>query len=131
MTALTATADRTRFLRLALTLDAVVTGVNGLAYLAAASVLSDLLGPGAGMLRGIGAFLLVYGLAVGLLATRPNRAGVIGVIALNALWAVESVVAVVTGMVEFTTAGAAWAILQALVVAGFAGLQYTGLRRAR
>src|SRR5690625_1760606 len=44
-------------LRFALTLDAVVTGANGAAYLVAAGALDDLLGVPTGLLRGIGAFL--------------------------------------------------------------------------
>ncbi|MFG3436927.1 hypothetical protein ACGF0J_06755 [Nonomuraea sp. NPDC047897] len=133
MTALTVTADRTKFLRLALAADAVVTGVNGLAYLAAAGLLSDLLGPGTGLLRGVGVFLLGYGLAVGFLASRPviSAAGTKAVIALNVVWAVASVAVVVTGAAAFTTVGAVWAILQALVVLVFAELQVMGLRRAR
>jgi hypothetical protein len=132
MTVLTNT-DHARFLRLTLVLDAVVTGVNGLVYLAAAGPASDLLGPEAGLLREIGAFLLVYGAAVGLLASRRviNPAATKAVIALNALWTLGSVLAVVTGAAEFTTIGAVWAIAQALVVAAFAELQIMGLRRLR
>ncbi|KAB8193262.1 hypothetical protein FH608_023550 [Nonomuraea phyllanthi] len=131
--ALTVTADRTRFLRLALAADAVVTGVNGLAYLAFAAPVSDLLGPGAGPLRGIGAFLLAYGVAVGLLAARRtiSPAATRAVIALNVIWTLGSVVAVVTGAADLTTAGAIWTIAQALVVGVFAELQITGLRRTR
>ncbi|MGW4406360.1 hypothetical protein ACWEJ6_20175 [Nonomuraea sp. NPDC004702] len=133
MTALTVTADRTRFLRLALVADAVVTGVNGLVYLALAGPASDLLGPGAGLLREIGIFLLVYGAAVGLLASRPaiNPAAVKAVIGLNIAWTLGSVAAVVTGALDFSTLGAVWAIAQALVVGLFAELQITGLRKAR
>ncbi|MEU7836176.1 hypothetical protein [Nonomuraea sp. NPDC049129] len=132
MTALTLT-DRARFLRLALASDAVVTGVNGLVYLAAAGPASDLLGPDAGLLRAIGVFLLAYGAAVGLLASRHviSPAATKAVIALNAVWTVGSVAAVVTGMTEFTTPGAVWAIGQALVVGVFAELQIMGLRRLR
>jgi hypothetical protein len=132
MTVLTMT-DHARFLRLTLVLDAVVTGVNGLVYLAAAGPASDLLGPDAGLLREIGGFLLVYGAAVGLLASRRviNPAATKAVIALNALWILGSVLAVVTGAAEFTTIGAVWAIAQALVVAAFAELQIMGLRRLR
>ncbi|WP_433518332.1 hypothetical protein ACQP2T_24070 [Nonomuraea sp. CA-143628] len=130
MTALTVT-DRARFLRLALASDAVVTGVNGLVYLAAAGPASDLLGPDAGLLRAIGVFLLAYGAAVGLLAGRRtiSPAATKAVIALNAAWTLASVAAVVTGATEFTTPGAVWAIGQALVVGVFAELQIMGLRR--
>ncbi|MEQ4719371.1 hypothetical protein [Nonomuraea sp. B19D2] len=132
-TALTVTADRTKFLRLALAADAVVTGVNGLVYLAFAAPVSDLLGPGAGLLREIGAFLLVYGAAVGLLATRRtiSPAATRAVIALNIIWTLGSIAAVVTGAAAFTTIGAVWAIAQALVVGVFAELQITGLRKTR
>ncbi|MEV0388353.1 hypothetical protein [Nonomuraea sp. NPDC050643] len=133
MTALTVTADRTKFLRLALAADAVVTGGNGLIYLALAAPVSTLLGPDAGLLRGIGVFLLVYGAAVGLLATRRpiSPAATKAVIALNVIWTLGSVGTVVAGAADFTTIGAIWAIAQALVVAGFAELQIMGLRRSR
>ncbi|MFB4291838.1 hypothetical protein ACBI99_29600 [Nonomuraea sp. ATR24] len=134
MTTLTvATTGRAKFLRLVLALDAVVTGANGLVYLAGAGLVSDLLGPDAGLLRGIGAFLLVYGAAVGLLAARGtvSQAGVKAVIGLNIAWTLGSVAAVITGMMEFTTIGAVWAIAQALVVGVFAELQIMGLRKLR
>ncbi|MEU0570819.1 hypothetical protein ABZ297_36240 [Nonomuraea sp. NPDC005983] len=133
MTHLSVTADRTKFLRIALALDAVVTGVNGLVYLAAAGPTSDLLGPDAELLRGIGAFLLVYGVAVGFLASRGtiSQAGVKVMIALNIIWTLGSIAAVVTGAAGFTTIGAVWAIAQALVVGVFAELQIMGLRRMR
>ncbi|MGW6500352.1 hypothetical protein [Nonomuraea angiospora] len=132
-TALTVTADRMKFLRLALASDAVVTGGNGLVYLAFAGPVSDLLGPGAGLLRGIGAFLLVYGVAVGLLATRRaiSPAATRAVIALNIVWTLASVAVVVTGAADLTTIGAIWTIAQALVVGAFAELQIVGLRKTR
>nr|WP_055505525.1 hypothetical protein [Nonomuraea pusilla] len=133
MTALPVTAERTKFLRLALALDAVVTGANGLVYLAFAAPVSTLLGPGAGLLREIGIFLLVYGAAVGVIASRPaiSAAATKAVIGLNIAWTLASVGAVVTGSADFTTIGAIWAIAQAIVVAVFAELQITGLRKAR
>ncbi|MFC4111298.1 hypothetical protein [Nonomuraea zeae] len=133
MTALTVTADRTKFLRLALAADAVVTAGNGLVYLAFAGPVGDLLGPDAALLRGIGVFLLVYGAGVGLLAGRRaiSPAGTKAVIALNIIWTLASIAAVVTGAAGFTTLGAIWAIAQALVVGVFAELQITGLRKAR
>ena len=45
-------------------LDAVVTGANGAAYLLGASLLDGPLGLSPGLLRGVGAFLLVYAAAV-------------------------------------------------------------------
>jgi hypothetical protein len=52
------------------------------------------------------------------------------VIAANLLWAVGSIAVVATGLGDPTTIGALWNVLQAAVVAAFALLQLTGLRRA-
>ncbi|MFI6395744.1 hypothetical protein [Nonomuraea sp. NPDC050540] len=133
MTAVPVTADRTKFLRTVLVADALVTGANGLAYLVAAPLLSDLLGPGSGMLRALGAFLLAYGAAVAVLGTRReiSLAGTKAVVAVNIAWTLAGVAAVAFGLVEFTTIGAVWAIAQALVVGVLAELQIMGLRRAR
>jgi hypothetical protein len=117
-------------LRLALRLDAVVSGLNGAAYLLAAAPLADLLGLDAGVLRVLGVFLLAYGAAVWLVADRPAPPAVRTVVAGNALWAAGSLAAVATGLGSPTTLGAVWLVLQALVVAAFAALQATGLRRS-
>ncbi|MFC7584058.1 hypothetical protein ACFQYP_10090 [Nonomuraea antimicrobica] len=50
---------------------------------------------------------------------------------MNVVWTLGSIAAVVTGAADLTTAGSAWAIAQALVVALFAELQITGLRKTR
>ena len=119
-------------LRLALKLDAVVTGANGAAYLAAAGPLGDLLGLSPALLRGTGAFLLGFAAAVWLTGTQRSvpRAAAAAIVAANAAWALDSVVAAVAGWGTPTGAGTAWIVLQALVVAGFAALQLSGLRRA-
>ncbi|MFC5751190.1 hypothetical protein [Actinomadura rugatobispora] len=125
-------ADGRRLLRLALRLDAVVTGVNGLVYLALAGPLEDLLGLGAGTGRTLGVFLLLYAAAVWTVSMPrvPNRVAVSAVVETNLLWTVLSVVAVVTGWLSLSTAGSVWAILQAVAVAGFAAVQYTAQRRS-
>lgn len=118
-------------LRVALKLDAVVTGVNGVAYLVAAALLEDVLGLGIGLLRGIGVFLLLYGVAVWIIGTRPtvSTAAVAAVIAANTLWAAGSVAVVLTGWGSPTTVGAVWIMLQAVVVGAFGAVQLLGLRR--
>ena len=118
-------------LRLALRADAAVTSANGAAYLLAAPLLHDLLGLPAGLLRGLGCFLLVFGAAVGFLATRSTiSAGAAAtVVAVNLLWAVDSVAAAVAGWGSPTPVGTAWVVLQAAVVSGFGGLQWVGVRR--
>src|SRR5688500_18955816 len=87
-----ATLPREGLVRLALKIDAVVTGANGAAYLAAAEVLDSPLGLPAGMLRAVGAFLLVFALAVWAIGSRPvlRPALVTAVIAANVVWVVES-----------------------------------------
>jgi hypothetical protein len=109
----------------ALILDAVVTAANGVAYLAAASLLDEPLGLPADFLRGIGAFLLVYALLVWFARTASL---VRVVIAGNVAWAVASVALVVFDWGTPTTGGAVWIVLQAAVVGGFAALQRAGLR---
>ena len=124
-------AARTPPLRLALTLDAVVTGANGLAYLVLAGPLSDLLGHSAALLRGVGAFLLVFAVMVAATAKRPQRGAVLAIVAANVAWAAGSVVAAVAGWGSPETAGAVWTVMQAVFVAGFAELQLIGLRSER
>jgi hypothetical protein len=125
------TARPRQLLRAALKLDAVVTGANGAAYLAAAGPLGDLLGLSDALLRGTGAFLLAYAALVWLTGTRRTipRAPVVAIVAGNAAWAAGSIVAAIAGLGDPTTAGTVWIVLQAIVVAGFAELQLTGLRR--
>jgi hypothetical protein len=112
-------------LRTALKLDALVTGANGAAYLVAAGPLEDLLGLSPALLRGVGAFLLVFSAAVWLVAAQPrvSASAALAVIAINVLWAADSIAFLATGLSDPTTAGAVWIVMQALVVAGFAGLQ--------
>ncbi|MGW3072294.1 MULTISPECIES: hypothetical protein [unclassified Kitasatospora] len=114
----------------ALTLDALVTGGNGLAYLAFSGPLGELLGAGRTTLVDLGLLLLGYALAVGALAARrrPPVLGVRAVIDLNLVWVVLSLVAMELWL-EPTTAGFVWIPAQAAAVGLFAVLQFTALRR--
>ena len=67
-----AALPREALLRLVLKLDAAVTGANGLAYLAAAGPLEDLLGVEAAALRGIGTVLILFAAAVWFASTRAE-----------------------------------------------------------
>jgi hypothetical protein len=124
---------RTLSLPSVLQLDAVVSGANGLAYLLGASLLDDLLGLPTGPLRAAGAFLLAYAAVVGFVGTRRPvpTAPVWAIIVGNAVWAAESLVAVAADLGSPSTVGAVWMVLQAVVVGGFAGLQWSALRRQR
>ena len=130
MTQTTAPTRTLDLLPLALRLDAAVTGVNGLAHLAAAPLLTGLLGVPAGALRGTGAFLVAFAAAVAVVAARARiPSGVVQVVvAANLLWTAASVATVLAGRFDLTAVGTAWVLLQAAVVAGFAALQLTALR---
>ena len=127
-----AVPNTTGLLRAALKLDAVVTGANGAAYLAAAGPLEDLLGLDPTLLRGIGAFLLAFAAVVWVTGSRPEiaRPAVRGIVAANVAWAAGSVAAAIGGLGSPEAAGTVWIVLQAIVVGGFAELQLMGLKRA-
>lgn len=118
-------------LRFALTLDGVATGANGVLYLAGAPLLDGWLGLPTGMLMAVGAALIVYAALVLRLATRTAmlRPAVVAVIAANALWTVDSLLALALDWFTPTTAGQILIAVQAVLVAGLAALQYIGLRR--
>ncbi|GHH43209.1 hypothetical protein [Streptomyces candidus] len=117
--------------RRVLKLDAVVTGLNGIAYLALAPVLDSLLGVTTAVQYPVGAFLLLYALGVLVIGTRReiNRASLSAVIAANLLWPVLSLAVLISGALSPTGVGAVWIVLQSLTVGGFAALQYVGLKR--
>jgi hypothetical protein len=135
MTAHTATAftaTRTGLLRFALRLDAAISAANAIAFLTLFWLLDDWLGLPAGFIAAVGAFLLAFAAFVGRLASRPApaRAAVIAVIAVNLLWAVDSVLLLGADWFSPTTAGQVVIAVQAAGVVGLAGLQAAGLRRA-
>ncbi|CAM5246940.1 hypothetical protein [Streptomyces griseomycini] len=129
LTALARTTEPHTALRRFLTLDAVVTGANALAYLALSGPLGRFLGAGSGLLLGLGAFLAVYAAGVGLVASRPHppTLGVRIVVEANLAWTAVSLAALALWLTP-TTAGAVWTVLQALTVAGFALLQHMALK---
>lgn len=128
-----AAGDRSGWLRLALKLDAVATGALAVLGLAAAPLLDSMLGTPSSLLLPVGLFLLVFAAAVWLIGTRPqvSRVAAWSVVALNLLWVVGSVAAVVAGWLPLTTLGTAFVLVQAVAVLVFADLQILGLRRAR
>ena len=119
-------------LRFALKTDAAMTAANGLAYHAGCALLDGWLGVPAALLAGVGAFLLAFAAFVGRLAAQdtPHRGPVIGVIAANVLWALDSALLLAADWFSPTAAGQIVIALQACGVAGLAALQYAGLRRA-
>ncbi|MFB9902592.1 hypothetical protein [Allokutzneria oryzae] len=119
------------FLRLALKLDAVVTGANGVAYLVGAGIVGPLLGLPAGLLVPVGIFLLLFGIAVWFTGTRKeiSTKAAWGVALVNLVWVVDSLAVAFAGWFPLTGWGVLWIIAQAVVVDVFATLQIVGLRR--
>jgi len=118
-------------LRSSLKLDSLVTGANGIAYVAGVAVLDEFFGLSSGWLLGIGAFLIAFAAEVWLVSSRPriNRTHAGLVAEANVVWAVASVLVVAFGWLELSTTGQVWALMQAAVVGGFAALQFASLRR--
>lgn len=119
-------------LRFALRLDAGATLATGAAMLTLAPRMQAVLNLPTTLLRGAGLFLLGYALVIALLSRRATLPAwaVWTIIVGNALWAIDCALLAFTGLVAPTTLGIAFLIAQAVVVAGFAELQYVGLRRS-
>ena len=119
-------------LRRALAADAVVTGLAGLVMFLAATALSTRYGLPVGLLRWGGMICLPFAAFDAWLArrTRVQRPAVFFVVACNALWALDSVLLLLSGWVEPTTLGTLFVVAQAVVTVVFAKLEVIGLRRS-
>jgi hypothetical protein len=118
-------------LRFAMRLDATLSGLVGLVIAAAADPISSLTGLSSIAEYGVGAFLVLGGLAVYALAGVPDlrRAGV-GLVAGNVLLAVAALVVVVVGALPALTAtGVAATLATGGYFALMGYLQYLGVRR--
>lgn len=115
-------------LRFFMRLDATLTGLMGLAVAVAADPISRMTGLTSGQEYSIGAFFVLYGLAVFSLAALPNlrRAG-IGVVVANLVYTVAVIGA--AELVPMTGTGVAATLATGVYTAVFAGLQYLGVRR--
>ena len=119
-------------LRRALYADAIASGGMGLIMLALAGELGELLGIHSSLLRPLGIGFLPWAALLAWLASRSDipRRVAWGVVCLNLLYAVDSILLLFTGWVELTTLGYLFVVIQAVAVAGLAELQWFGLRRA-
>ncbi|MFD9599450.1 hypothetical protein [Streptomyces sp. NPDC059970] len=127
----TGVARSDSLLRFALLADVILTGANGIGYLALATVLDSLLGVRLSVQYPVGVFLTVYALWVLVVSRQEsiNRGAVAVIITLNVAWAVAGVVAVAVDALTATGIGNGWIVFQGLVVAAMGALQYVGLRR--
>ena len=122
----------TTFLRNALLADAAATAATGILLAAASGWLEGWLNIPAALLFYAGAALIPFAAFVLYLGTQRqvSRAAVWAVVICNALWVVDSLLLLTSGWVTPSLLGYTFVVAQALVVAAFGELQFTGLRRA-
>ncbi|MDP9864169.1 MULTISPECIES: hypothetical protein [Streptosporangium] len=126
------TVTDAKLLRFALKQDAMGSGANGVVYVVVAAIFGELFGLPAAFLYPIGAFLVAWAAALLLLASRAtmSKAAVGIVMAVNVAWVVASAELLIAGWFPLTNLGIALVIVQAVVVAGFTGLLFAGLRKS-
>jgi hypothetical protein len=128
MTTVTTTTSNDSLLRLAMRADAVLSGLAGVALMAAASPLSGFTGIPKAAEYVVGAGFVVYGIVVFLAAgqRRVRTAGIATAIA-NLVFTLAAIVVVVD--VDLTTAGVVAVVASGVYTLVFADLQYLGVRR--
>lgn len=117
-------------LRFAMRADAVLSGLTGVATLIFARQLAEISGTSAGVEYTIGAFFVVFGLTVLVLAARPSirLSGLVLAIG-NLLFTVATVAVVVAGVWPLTATGVALVLGTGVYTLVMAELQYQGVRR--
>lgn len=127
-----ATTAKDAFLRFAMRLDAVITGVMGVAGLLLAPRIAELSGTPMTFEYSMAAFFVGYGIAVYALSRMVRvRTPGIAVIAGNVLYAVGAVAMVLAGVWPLTTTGIVLTLASGVYTLVMADLQYLGLRRLR
>lgn len=126
-----ARSSQSRLLRRAIQLDALATAAMAALLIAAAAPLSQWLHLPQNLLLGAGLLLVPYVAFLGWLLSRERISApqAWSVIAINACWAIDSAILLLSGWVAPNALGMAFVVAQALAVAVFAELQYFGLRR--
>lgn len=120
------------FLRRALQADAIFSGASALMLVFGAGLLAPLLNLPEAFLRNTGLVLVVYAALVGFVGTRSimSKAAVWAVIAVNAVWTIDSLILLASGWVSPNLLGQALVVMQAIGVGVFAELQFIGLRKS-
>lgn len=120
------------FLRRVLTVDAVFSGATGIAMIAFAEAFANLLQLPVELISEAGIILVPFAAFVGFIASRsePARLAVWAIIAINIVWAVDSIVLLFSGWVAPNALGYAVVIAQAGGVLALADLEYMGLKRS-
>jgi hypothetical protein len=133
MPAITASIDKSGFLRRVLLVDAATCLAMGALLLAATGALAFMLALPELLLRYAGLSLLPIAAFIAWVATRSSLPppGVWLVVAGNALWVVASIGLLLGAWVSPNALGYAFVIAQAACVALLAALEYAGLRSPR
>jgi hypothetical protein len=127
------TAVRSPLLRTVLAVDAALSGLSGAVLALDAGMLAGPLGLSPDLMRPVGIFLVGYAGLLAWLAARPAlpRKAVWALVALNVVWAVESVMLLALRWAEPTGLGLGVVLAQAAGVLLVADLYYLALRRSR
>ena len=127
-----ANEDRSGLLRLVLKLDAAACGALGVASLAGARVLDDLLGVPVVPLASVGVFLVAWAVVLWAISSRPrlSKTAAWVVIVFNLAWTVDSAVVLAAGWFPLTAVGVAFVLVQAAAVVIIAAAQFYALKRA-
>jgi hypothetical protein len=120
------------FLRRALQIDALFSAAAALLLVFGASFLAALLNLPEAFLRNTGLVLVVFAIGVGYLASREmaSKAAVWAVIAINAVWTIDSIALLASDWVSPNLLGQAFIVMQAIAVGVFAEFEFIGLRKS-
>jgi len=114
-------------LRALLVVDTAMCLACGLLLTAAAGPLSGLFALPEVVLRGAGLVLLPWGVFVGWCASQPGRRAVLAVVVVNAIWAADSLLLLVSGWVAPNGLGIGFVVIQAAAIALLAVFQARSL----
>jgi len=119
-----------RFLPRVMAADALSCAATGALQLGLTDTLARLTGLPTALLTGTGVFLLAYAALAAWMARRPvPPRRLIGLVVVgNLAWAAGGVALLASGLVAHTVLGAAWVLVQGVVVIVLAQLQWMGLR---
>ena len=130
VTVSTVTTTKDSFLRFAMRLDAVCSGLAGIAGAAMAPRIAEMSGTTPALEYSMGAFFIAYGVAVFALSRIKHvRIPGIAVVVGNLGYSVLAVVVVLAGVWPLTTTGVVLTLASGVFTLVMADLQYLGLRR--
>lgn len=117
-------------LRRVLVLDAAMSGLSAVAFIAGAGLIASLTALPHGLVFWAGVVLVPWTALLGWQARRStiSRMALIDIVGVNALWTAVSLGLLATGMIQPNALGIAFVMAQALVVGLLTVLQFAALR---